>query len=256
MTFGSASQFSAAATTAVLPAANAYPEGVSSVGRLVRNRVLGSLSLTDFDHIRPFLQHVTLKERLVLQEPNKHIEYVNFVETGIISLMTLATGSILETAMVSSRGFAPMAVVLGGRKSPHRSTVLIAGTALRIRADDLERSIRERPQIRDHLLRYVQSLMIHGSQTALCGVRHHLEQRLASWLCLACDALGSNVVPITHDHLSTILGLRRPGVTEALNRFQKQGFLRKTRGVVEVRERDLLERKTCCCYRTITNAYV
>jgi hypothetical protein len=83
--------------------------------------------------------------------------------------MTLATGSILETAMVGSRGFAPVSVVLGARTSAHRSTVLVSGNALRIRADDLERSMLERPQIREHLLRYVQSLMIHGSQTALCG---------------------------------------------------------------------------------------
>ncbi|MDI4234131.1 Crp/Fnr family transcriptional regulator [Bradyrhizobium sp. Arg237L] len=225
------------------------------MGHLVQNRVLASLSLRDFDHIRPHLQPVPLKERAILQESNRHIEYVHFIETGIVSLVTLATGSLLETAMVSSRGFAPMAVVLGARTSPHRSTVLVAGTALRIRADDLQRLILERPQIREHLLRYVQSLMVHGSQTALCGVRHHLEQRLASWLCLASDAISANAIPITHDHISTILGLRRAGVTEALNRFQDQGSLRKIRGVIQIRDREQLEQQTCSCYRIITDAY-
>lgn len=223
--------------------------------QLAKNSILGNLSPPDFDYIRPLLQPVTLKERSVLQEPNRHVEYINFVETGIISLMTLASGSILETAMVGSYGFAPVSVVLGARASAHRSTVLISGNALRIRTDDLERSMHERPQIREQLLRYVQSLMIHSSQTALCAVRHQLEQRLASWLCTACDALGGDVLPITHDHLSIILGLRRPSVTEALNRFEEEGFLRKTRGVLQILDRELLERKACCCYRTIANAY-
>lgn len=254
MTFGNAWQLQAVATGG-RRAPSAHGEGVRPVAHLVQNRVLANFSLTDFDYIRPFLQPVPLRERVVLQESNRHVEFVHFIETGIVSLMTLASGSLLETAMVSSRGFAPMAVVLGARKSPHRSTVLVAGSALRIRVEDLERSIRERPQIREHLLRYVQSLMVHGSQTALCGVRHHLEQRLASWLCQACDAVGADTIPITHDHISTILGLRRAGVTETLNRFQDQGLLRKIRGVIQIRDREQLERQTCGCYRTITDAY-
>jgi CRP-like cAMP-binding protein len=224
--------------------------------QLIRNCILRSLSPPDLDYIRPLLEPVTLKERSVLQEPNKPVGHVSFVETGIISLMTLATGSILETAMVGSHGFAPVSVVLGARTSEHRSMVLVSGNALRIRADDLERAMHERPQIREHLLRYVQSLMVHGSQTALCGVRHQLEQRLACWLCLACDALEGDVLPITHDHLSAILGFRRAGVTETLNRFEEQGLVRKMRGILQIRDRDLLERKACCCYKTIANAYI
>jgi CRP-like cAMP-binding protein len=115
--------------------------------------------------------------------------------------------------------------------------------------------MRERPAIREHLLQYVQSLMIHSSQMSLCGVRHELEQRLASWLCLACDALDGNVLPITHDHVSMILGLRRAGVTEALNRFEEEGLVRKTRGVLQVPDRRLLRQKACGCYAVVANEY-
>jgi hypothetical protein len=81
----------------------------------------------------------------------------------------------------------------------HQSIVLVSGSALRIYADDLRRLMAKGPQIREHLLQYIEALMIHGSQTALCGVRHELEQRLACWLCVAYDALEGNVLPITHD---------------------------------------------------------
>lgn len=223
--------------------------------RPIRNCILKSFSLSDLSCIRPVLQPIILTENTVLQEPNKRVEYVNFIESGIVSLITLATGSTLETAIVGCHGAVGASVALCGEMSMHRSTVLVSGSAFRIRTDDLQRSMRERPQIRENCLRYVRSLMVHSSQTALCGVRHELERRLACWLCLVCDALDGNVIPITHEHISMTLGLRRAGVTEALARFELQGLVRRTRGVLQVRDRSLLQRKACCCYGVIANAY-
>jgi CRP-like cAMP-binding protein len=121
--------------------------------------------------------------------------------------------------------------------------------------DDLRRVMEERPHVQEHLLRYLQALGLHCAQTGLCGVRHDLEQRLASWLCLTSDALDGHVLPVTHDYLSAALGLRRPGVTEALIRFEEQGLIRKMRGVLQIDQRKELEKKTCCCYGIIANAY-
>lgn len=227
----------------------------SQIRPIVTNSILAGLSLSDFDCIRPFLEPVVLKERSVLHEPNKPIDHVTFIETGIVSLRTLAIGSVLETAMVGCYGAVGASIALGAGTSLHRSVVLVPGNGLRIRTGDLQRSMRERPAIREHLLQYVQSLMIHSSQMSLCGVRHELEQRLASWLCLACDALDGNVLPITHDHISMILGLRRAGVTEALNRFEEEKLVRKTRGVLQVPDRRLLRQKACGCYAVVANEY-
>jgi CRP-like cAMP-binding protein len=221
----------------------------------IRNGILRNFALADLACIGPFLKPVALKERAVLQEPRKRVEHINFVETGIVSLRTIATGCFLETAMVGSRGAVGASVALGADTAMHQSIVLVSGSALSIHADDLRRLMIERPQIREHLLRYIQALMVHGSQTALCGVRHDLEQRLACWLCIACDALDGDVLPITHDHLSTILGLRRSGLTQSLIRFEEEGLIRKSRGAMRVRERSLLQQKACGCYGVIASAY-
>ena len=234
---------------------NAGMSKIVRCGATIRNKILTTLPLPDFDPLRAFLQPISLAEGSVLHESNKRIEYVHFVETGIVSLMTLASGNMLETAMVGCHGAVGASVVLGARASMHKSVVSMPGKALRIGVEDLQRSMNERPQIREHLLRYVESLMVHGSQTALCGVRHELEQRLACWICLACDSLEGETLPITHDYLSFILGLRRAGVTEALARFAELGLVRKERGVLRVRDRGSLERKACSCYGIITAAY-
>jgi len=116
----------------------------------VRNGILKSLPGSDFACISPFLQPVALKKSAVLQEKNRSVEYVNFIESGIVSLRTLGTGSILETATVGCQGMVGVSVALGAEKSIHQSIILVSGSALRIRAEDLQRSMSERPQIREH----------------------------------------------------------------------------------------------------------
>nr|WP_246563394.1 helix-turn-helix domain-containing protein [Bradyrhizobium liaoningense] len=171
-------------------------------------------------------------------------------------MKTLTAGSILEAAFVGCQGAVDLSVALQAGETPvHRSIVLVAGTALRIRTGDLQNVIRERPQIREHLLHHIKSLVIHCSQTALCGVRHSLEQRLACWLSLVCEALDSDNIAITHCHISMNLGFRRAGITEALARFEQQGLLRKTRGMLQVRDRRSLQDRACGCYEVIAQAY-
>lgn len=222
---------------------------------IIRNGILGDLTIGEFSLIRPYLQPVLLTERAVLHESKKRIEYVFFIEAGMVSLRTLATEGVLETALVGRYGAVGASVALGAKTSMHQSIVLVSGSAFRIPSDDLCRLMCEGSQIRETLLQYIDALMIHGSQTALCGVRHNLEQRIACWLCVACDALDGNVFPMTHEHLSVILGLPRAGLTQALIRFEKQGLIRKTRGVLEVCDRKLLQQRACCCYGVIAKSY-
>lgn len=221
----------------------------------VKNTILASLSLPDLAAIGLFLEPIALKERMIVQEPRRRVEHVHFVESGIISIRIVAAGSILETAVVGCRGAIGISFLLGGHIPTHQSIVQLPGSALRIHADDLRRVMSDRPQILERLSRYAQALNMHGAHMGLCGVRHQLEQRLACWLCLACDALDGHVLPVTHDYLSTVLGLRRAGVTERLIQFEEQGLIRKTRGVLQVDDRKRLEQKACSCYGIIAGAY-
>ncbi len=158
--------------------------------------------------------------------------------------------------MVGYRGAVGGSLLLGPYLPTYQSIVLFPGSALRIHIEDLRRVMNERPKIREHLFQYIQAMALHCAQTGLCSARHDREQRLASWLCLASDALKTNVLPVTHDYLSSALALRRPGVTETLIRFEEQRLIRKTRGILQIDERSCLEQKACCCYKIISGAYV
>lgn len=221
----------------------------------VKNSILSRISRDNLSALREFLEPIALRERMLLQDPKGHVEHVYFIESGLVSLRIVAVGTILETALIGYQGAVGASWLVGGHVSTHQAVVLVPGSAHRIRVEDLRRVMNERVEVREHLLRYVQALALHCAQAGLCGIRHCREKRLASWLCLASDALNAHVLPVTHDYLSSVLGLRRAGVTESLIRFQEQKLIRKMRGILQIAERNCLEQKACSCYKLISSAY-
>ncbi|MGJ5176320.1 Crp/Fnr family transcriptional regulator [Bradyrhizobium oligotrophicum] len=219
-----------------------------------KNTILARSRPEELLAISKLLEPVVLKRDTVLHDA-KRFDHVYFMETGLVSLRVVAAGSILETAVIGRHGVVGASFLIGAHLATHQSVVLLPGTAHRIGVADLWRIVGEHPGLRDRLLCYVQALNLHCAQTGLCGIRHNREERLACWLCLAGDALDADVLPVTHDYISSVLGLRRPGVTETLLRFEQQGLIRKSRGVLQLPERQRLEKKACGCYKLIASAY-
>jgi CRP-like cAMP-binding protein len=102
--------------------------------------------------------------------------------------------------------------------------------------------------IRDVLLAYVQIYLIRTSQTALANVAAVLPQRLARWLLMCQDRSDSKHIPITHEFLSVMLGVQRPGVTIALNELEGRGFIKGERGTVSILDRPSLIKLTNGAY--------
>jgi CRP-like cAMP-binding protein len=221
----------------------------------VRNAILAGLPLQDLLAVGEFLEPMVLKERAILQESRRPVEHIYFPENGIVSLRIVNRDSILETAMEGYRGAVGASHVLGSCIPMYQSIVMFPGNALRVSAENLRRLMAERPSLHRSLLQYVQTLAAHNAQMALCGVRHDLMERLACWLCLACDTSNSNVLPVTHEYLSMVLGLRRAGITNTLNDFEGEGLVRKMRGVLQVDDRKRLQQKACSCYGVIADEY-
>jgi CRP-like cAMP-binding protein len=213
------------------------------------------MRLEDFQALRPFLRPYTFTQHSTLQEQGRRIDYIDFIEAGLVSFRTLALESVMEFGTAGRQGVSGASVILGGRYAVHQSRALIGGRTLRIEVESLLRLTELRPTIRDTLLAYVEALMIHGSQLALCKACHPNDARLATWMCVASDWSSSAALPVTHQHLSTSLALRRATVTESLSGFEAGGLIRKMRGAVEIVDRGRLEAVACGCYRVIASGY-
>lgn len=222
----------------------------------VRNMLLATLSESEFEALRPFLESVELRSKAVVQQPGKSAESVYFIESGIVSrvVQTLSDGP-LETAMVGRYGFIGASVVLGFELTLQRAVVQLPGRALRIGADDLGRVMAEMPSIREHLLRYVSALLMMKAQVSLCNAKHDTTQRTARWLLSARERLDTNRLMLTQSALASMLGVRRTSVASALKRFEALNVLQQERGCLTITNPDLMRQSACECHRIIEERF-
>jgi len=101
------------------------------------------------------------------------------------------------------------------------------------------------------LLRYTQALITQMAQTAVCNRHHSIDQQLCRWLLLSMDRLPTNKLRMTQELIANMLGVRRPGVTEAATKLQEAGLIRYSYGNIEVLDRPGLEKRVCECYAVV-----
>ena len=208
-----------------------------------RNRLLSILPSDDFDRLRPQLQRVSLDFKQVMEEPNKPIEFVYFLEPGVGSVVAVTgSGERLEVGIFGPEGMSGLAIVQGSDRSPHETFVQVPGEAIRIGAAALRDALEESGTLRRLLLRYAQAFTIQVAYTALANGRYGIDARLARWLLMCHDRVDGHTFPITHEFLALMLGVRRAGVTTALQSLESQAAIRAARGRIEIRDRDELVR--------------
>ena len=222
----------------------------------IQNRLLAGVAPASFEQLRPFLQPIGLKRHAILQDYHHPIEHIYFIERGVASLLvrTQRDGPV-EIAMVGRLGFVGVAGVLGMQRSPTRCLMSVPGYAFRIAVSDLRRVAHRYPDIQQKLLGYIHALLVQNAQTTLCSARHSLEERLSRWLLLAADRLDDSVIPVTHEMLSVILGVRRASITITLADLEQAGGLVRQRGSIDLCDHAALERRTCECYHIIASEF-
>ena len=98
-------------------------------------------------------------------------------------------------------------------------------------------------------------VLLQTSQSGACNAHHSLRQRLARWLLLASNSLESARLPLTHDVLARLLGVRRASVSECLEVLETEGLIKNSRGLVQLAEPEKLQQTCCDCYRIISREY-
>ena len=216
-----------------------------------RNRLLGAMSVQDFMLLQPHLELVSLHVQQVLVEPSKPIEHVYFLEHGIASVVAISPeGERIEVGNVGREGLVGAAVLNHVTHSPLMTFIQVAGPASRMKADDLLAASESSPTLRRLLMRYAESTVIQMAHTALANGRHTLTQRLARWLLMSQDRLERDEIPLTHEFLSLMLGVRRPGVTEALHLLEGEHIVKAVRGSITILDRAKLEAVASDSYGT------
>jgi CRP-like cAMP-binding protein len=222
--------------------------------RATGNRVLDALLEPDFDRLRRHLEPVSLPLKQTLHHSGAEIAFVYFPAHGMISVVSvLGDGSAVEVGTIGNEGLAGLSVLLGAATSPHDVMVQAAGDGLRAGASVLRDAFNQSSPFRGIVLKFTHLFLAQISQTAACNVRHGLEARCARWLLTMRDRIEADAFPLTHEFMAMLLGVRRPGVTEAALGLQRSGVISYSHGQVEILDRARLEAASCECYGLIKN---
>jgi CRP-like cAMP-binding protein len=219
---------------------------------LYNNSLLTSLSRDDLAVLQPYLEPVDLRLKQVLEEPGKPIRHVYFLEGGLASVIANGPGAgRIEVCLIGREGMTGLVILMLKDRTPLETVMQVGGSGQRIAAELLTRAVEESKSLRLNLLNYAHRFTVQMAHTALANARHKVEERLARWLLMAHDRLGRDDLPLTHELLSVILGVRRTGVTEAVQMLEGAHLIIAKRGAITIRDREGLKRSARGAYQPV-----
>ena len=238
---------------------NAVGKTVRSLSRVsadsheMRNAILLSLPGAERKAVLAKAQFVLLPSHNILNDVNAPIQNGYFMNSGLASQLQVLSGNkSVEVGLIGSEGFVGLPLAVGFATSPVRTISQTPVTALRVNAKDLRAILSRCPVLREKLNRYSQELSLQGTLLAACNRLHQVNKRLARWLLMSQDRVGSDSFQLTQESLAAMLGTRRASVTTAAGTLQKAGLITYRRGRVKIDNRPKLEEASCECYKSLT----
>jgi len=217
------------------------------------NRVLAALPPKANQRFLSALTAVDLPLGQVLYQPRTTSRHVYFPNDCTVSLVAVADRSSggLEVGLVGREGMVGIPFALGVSTSPVRALVQGAGSAMRMTSARFGRELKRNPPLQRELDRCAYVAMATAMQIAVCNNEHLLEARLARWLLMTRDRVGSDRFQSTQESIALMLGVRRVGVTAAASALQRRELIRYSRGTMQILDSDGLRAVSCSCYDVI-----
>ena len=222
----------------------------------VANRILAALPPKEYRRLLPQLEDVSLSFSQVIYEPGETIRHVYFPSNSVVSLLAAENHhASIEVGMIGNEGMTGISVVMGVDKSRTRALVHAAGAGVRMDSATLKKESSNSGALYRLLHLYIHTLLTQMSLASACNRFHTLDARLARWLLMTHDRIGSNEFLLTQEFMSNMLGVRREGITHAAKRLQRAGYISYVRGDMTILDRKGLESDVCECYQVVRTEY-
>ncbi|MEO8543780.1 MAG: Crp/Fnr family transcriptional regulator [Burkholderiaceae bacterium] len=198
------------------------------------------------------LEWVAMRLGERLYEPDLPLRHAYFPASAVVSLHYItANGATAETTGVGYEGMVGIPLFMGGGTTSSSAVVHTSGHGWRVEAGLLLHEFECGGALQRVLLRYTQALMTQIAQTAACYRHHSVEQQLSGWLMSALDRMPPGELVMTQELLSSLLGVRRESVTQAVGRLQGLGHISSRRGHITVLDAGGLANCACECYGVV-----
>jgi CRP-like cAMP-binding protein len=221
-----------------------------------RNLILAQLPDAEYESLAKFLVPVDLPLEMRLSEPNEPIEYIYFLNSGLISTDALTEkGESVEVGVIGREGFAGLPALLDQPQMSHSVLMQGVGEGFRIRSSIVRDQFVRGGVLQRlvHTFAYLQ--LVQTTQSVLCNRMHEVEARLARWLLTSADRMESESLNLTQEFLAQMLGVQRSTVTVAAGELQRAGLIGYSRGRIHILDRANLSKSACECYRIVRSSY-
>lgn len=221
-----------------------------------RNIILSQLPDDEYTALAKYLVPVDLPLSKRLSEPNQPIEFVYFLNSGLISTDAVTEkGEQVEVGVIGREGFSGLPALLDQPQMSHSVIIQGIGEGLRIRSAVVRGEFLKGGMLQRlvHSFAYLQ--LVQVTQSVLCNRMHEVEARLARWLLTSSDRMESDTLNLTQEFLGQMLGAQRSTVTVAAGNLQRQGMIGYSRGRIHLTDRVKLQGVACECYRIVQASY-
>ena len=170
-----------------------------------------------------------------------------FGPTMVSMVIDLDDNRSVEVTSIGREGAVGGIISCGHIPAFSRAEVIVAGPAARVSMEAIEAAKRSSSHLRNLFCRYSDYLLAQIMQTVACNSFHPIEARAARWLLTAHDRAGGRL-QLTQESLAGLLGVQRTTVNAVARELQDEGLITTRRGIIEVHDREGLERRSCECY--------
>jgi CRP-like cAMP-binding protein len=230
-------------------------EPSAAATRLTRaNRLIASLPEEDYRRLSPFLRHVGLHTRQMLQKHGQPIQEIVFPVAGVCSVVkTTEDGHAIELFGIGREGAVGAGVAWGVSESPADVMVQISDTgALSLPVDVFKGELLCGGALASLVSDYCRLSTMQLMQASACNALHSAEQRCCRWLLTTLDRVQATSFPITQELLAMALGVRRPTVTLIMADLHRDGLVTYARGRMTIVDRSALQKRACECYESLS----
>lgn len=212
------------------------------------NRLLDGLPREILAHLGLRLRSVFLHRGTSLTDDG---DALYFPVDALISTLIHTTGTERACALstIGRRGIVDAGQPYFGPSIAVQTTVLSSGNAWRIARAAVE--ARVIPPLQRLLRRHERALFAVATARLACNAEHNVDRRVARWLLFVSDETGKPQAELTHQQLAEIAAIRRPSVSLAFADLARRGIVNGHHGLVQILDRERLEREACPCYQVI-----
>jgi CRP-like cAMP-binding protein len=165
--------------------------------------------------------------------------------------MVMKDGKAIETGTVGRDGASGTAAGFGLYKSRVRSIVQVQLSTLRISAPQFRKAVAVSKALARLCISENEMLLAQARVTAACNALHTVEARFARWLLQTSAITESDIITLTQEFLSEMLGVRRTSVTNVASKLQAAGTISYSRGIIRIIDRHALEEASCECFEIL-----